>query len=111
VVRGRADHIDPAGLSVRRSVATSVLPVGGCSRCLRRSSPDWRQSGLVELIDDAPIGVTTLSRSVRMWARHLRLQRALTEGNRPRKGSTTPVTVNIPIGEAADKEPQTRDSV
>lgn len=62
-----------------------------------------RKGDLLELIDDAPIGVRTLTGSVWKWTHHERSQRVFTELGRSRGGSVGIARFGGPVGETTDE--------
>ena len=62
-----------------------------------------RKGDLLELIDDAPIGVRTLTGSVWKWTHHERSQRVFTELGRSRGGSGGIARFGGPVGETTDE--------
>lgn len=62
-----------------------------------------RKGDLLELIDDAPIGVRTLTGLVWKWTHHERSQRAFTELTRPHGASVGIARFGGPVGETTDE--------
>jgi len=62
-----------------------------------------RKGDLLELIDGAPIGVTTLTGSIWKWTHHERSQRAFAELTRPDGHSIGIARFGEPVGETSDE--------
>lgn len=62
-----------------------------------------RKGDLLELIDGAPVGVSTLTGSVWKWIHQERSQRVFTELTRPHGGSVAIARFGGPVGETIDE--------